>query len=265
MMPRSLRLPGAVPIARFTLTEALRGRLLLAALLVAATGVAVSVFLGEMAITESARIQGSALAAFSRLAAVGLVASFVVTGLAREQADKGLELLLSLPLPRSSYVVGKLGGYAVSGCLIAAIFSLPLLLYAPITNVAAWGFALALELLLIAAASLACTLVVGHTAVSLLLVTAFYALSRIMTSLLAITSSPVAPVDSAGFAIMSWTMRGLATLLPRLDQFGNADWLWQALPLSALLGQLGALSLHAMVYAMLLACIALFDFYRKNW
>lgn len=264
-MPISLRLPGAAAIARFTLTEALRGRLLLAALLVAATGVAVSAFLGEMAITESARIQGSALAAFSRLAAVGLLLSFVVTGLAREQADKGLELLLSLPLPRASYVLGKLAGYAVSGGLIAAIFSLPLFLYATPTNVVAWGVALTLELLLVAAAALACTLVVGHTALSLLLVTAFYALSRIMTSLLAITSSPVAPVDSAGFAVMSWTMRGLATLLPRLDQFGNADWLWHALPVSALLAQLGALSLHALIYAMFLACIALFDFYRKNW
>jgi ABC-type Na+ efflux pump permease subunit len=265
MLPFSLRLPGVLAIARFTFTEALRGRLLLAALLVAATGVAVSAFLGEMAITESARIQGSALAAFSRLAAVVLLLSFVVTGLAREQADKGLELLLSLPLPRSSYVLGKLAGYAVSGGLIALIFSLPLFLYAPPANVVAWGLALSLELLLVAAAALACTLVVGQSALSLLLVAAFYALSRIMTSLLAITSSPIAPADSAGFTVMRWTMQGLATLLPRMDQFGNADWLWHTVHLSTLLAQIGALSLHALIYAMFLACIALFDFYRKNW
>jgi hypothetical protein len=52
-------------------------------------------------VTESAQVQVSLLAAFFRFAAVFLVATFVVTSLVLEFNDKGLELVLALPLPRA--------------------------------------------------------------------------------------------------------------------------------------------------------------------
>lgn len=254
-------LPGVLTIARYVLAEALFGRLALAAILIAGAGMGVAWFAGEMAITESASIQGSALAAFLRIAAMLLVMSFVVSGLTREQADKGLELLLSLALPRASYVAGKLLGYIVLASLSAALFSLPLFLFAPALNVVAWSIALAFELAIVAAAAMACALVIGQTALCLLVVTAFYALSRIMPALLAITSSPVAPTGTLSFKIMSGTLRGIASMLPALDQFASAAWLWQG---HAVWWQLPAAAAQAAIYVPLLLLLAVFDFYRKN-
>jgi hypothetical protein len=254
-------LPGTGTIARFALIEALRGRLALAVVAVALLGLGIAVFLGEMAITEAARIQASALAAFNRLAAALLVVSFVISGITREQADKGLELLLSLAIPRASYVMGKLLGYMVLAWLTAIVFCAPLLLFAPVQNVAAWGLSLALELSLVVAAALACALVIGQSALSLLTVAAFYTLSRVMATILAITANPVGPIDSPGFRVMGWVMGAIAALLPGLDRFASAAWLWES---GAVWTHMPALLIQFVIYLPLLASIALFDFYRKN-
>ena len=102
----------ASTIAYYTLLEALRNRLMWLLGLIPLTGIAVSGFLGELAVTESAQVQVALLAAFFRLAAVFLVATFVVTSLVRELNYKGLGLVLALPLPRAGYVLGKLAGFA---------------------------------------------------------------------------------------------------------------------------------------------------------
>ena len=254
-------LPGTWTIARFALIEALRGKLAVAVVAVALLGLGISAFLGEMAITEGASIQGSVLAAFNRIAAAFMVVSFVIAGLTREQADKGLEMLLSQAIPRASYVIGKLTGYALLAWLTAAVFSAPLLLYAPPLNVAAWSLSLALELTLVAAAALACALVLGQSALSLLMVVAFYVLSRIMPSILAITASPVGPIDSPGFRVMGWVMGCIGALLPGLDRFASAVWLWDG---AAAWAQMPAILLQFVIYLPLLCSAALFDFYRKN-
>ena len=254
-------LPGTGTIARFALIEALRGRLAHAVIAVAVLGLGVALFLGEMAITEAARIQGSALAAFNRMAAALLVVSFVISGITREQADKGIEMLLSQAIPRASYVVGKLIGYTALAWLAAAVFSAPLMLFAPAENVVVWGVSLALELTLVVGAALACALVIGQSALSLLMVAAFYTLSRIMASILAITANPVGPIDSPSFRVMGWVMGALAALLPGLDRFASASWLWEG---SAAWSHLPALLIQFVIYLPLLAAVALFDFYRKN-
>ncbi len=253
--------PGTVTIARFALIEALRGKLALAVLAIALVGLGLALFLGEMAITEAAKIQGSALAAFNRVAAAILVVSFVIAGLTREQADKGIEMLLSQAIPRASYVLGKLAGYTALAWVTAALFSVPLLVFAPAPNAAAWALALALELTLAATAALACTLVLGQSALSLLMVAAFYTLSRVMASILAITANPMGPVDAWSFHVMGWVLRGIAALLPSLDRFASAAWLWEG---GAVWLHLPAVLIQFAIYLPLLAGIALFDFYRKN-
>ena len=252
---------GIVTIARYVLTEAVFGRLAIAAVAIASIGLGVAWFAGEVAITESASIQGSALAAFLRVAAMLMVVSFVVSGLTREQSDKGLELLLSLAIPRASYIAGKLIGYTALAWLIAAAFGLPLLAFAPAPNVAAWAIALGFELTIVAAAGLAAALVIGQSALCLLVVTAFYALSRIMPALLAITANPVAPTGSLSFTVMSASLHSIATLLPALDRFASATWLWQG---PAVWPQLAAAAVQFAIYVPLLMALAMFDFYRKN-
>ena len=57
-------------------------------------------FLSQVAITEAASLQASASAALLRACAIFLVAAHVVSSVAREANDKGLELALALPISR---------------------------------------------------------------------------------------------------------------------------------------------------------------------
>ena len=87
-------------------------------------------FLQAVAMTESNTIQSAVIAAVLRLAAVFIIVSFVVTSMVREANDKGLELILALPLPRASYFFGKLAGFFVVAIVLALLFGLPLALFA---------------------------------------------------------------------------------------------------------------------------------------
>jgi hypothetical protein len=97
----------AVTLARSVLLEPRRGGLpwLAAASLV--LGVAAAAFLSQVALTETVARQLAVLAALLRAAAVFLIAAQVTGATLREIQDKGLELMLSLPLSRSTHYHGR--------------------------------------------------------------------------------------------------------------------------------------------------------------
>ena len=132
-------------LARLTLLEAVRNRLLwlIAAAIVIAFGFAQ--FLNQIAITETREIQAALLAAFLRISAVFVVVAFVITSTVREFNDKVTELLLSLPMRRTSYFLGKFAGYALVGAILAPLCALPLALFAHPGGLAAWTVSLISE------------------------------------------------------------------------------------------------------------------------
>src|SRR6266567_1997642 len=105
-------------LARATLLEAVRNRLLWLAVIVVVIAFGLAQFLNQVAITESREIQTALLAAPLRVAAVFIVAVFVITSMVRELSDKITELLLSLPAPRSAYFFGKFAGYAIVAAIL---------------------------------------------------------------------------------------------------------------------------------------------------
>src|SRR3989304_5921012 len=99
-------------LAGFTLLEAARNRLFWLAATVVGVALGLAQFLNQVAITESLEIQVALLAALLRVAAVFIVATFIITSMVREANDKVTELMLSQPAPRSSYFLGNFAGYA---------------------------------------------------------------------------------------------------------------------------------------------------------
>ena len=134
---RHLAWHAAGVIARYTVLEALRNRLLWVVAATLAACLIIAGFLQAVAMTESAQIQAAILAAILRLSAVFIVVSFVVTSMVRETNDKGLELILALPLPRGSYFFGKLAGFTGASVVLALLFGSPLALFAPWPQVVA--------------------------------------------------------------------------------------------------------------------------------
>lgn len=250
----------SVTVARYTLVEALRSGLpwLAAACVVGVLGLAG--FLSQVAITEAAALQASASAALLRACAVFLIAAHVVASSAREANDKGLELALALPISRPAYYFGKLLGFACVGALLAALFSLPLLLWAKPLDIAAWWTSLAIEAALIAAAALFFASALTQTVAAIAATAGLYLLGRSMATVQAIAGGPLAG-DSPADHAARWLVDALALLLPRLDAVTRGDWLLYGAPTARDLAQmLAGLSL----YLLLLAAAGLFDFSRRN-
>ena len=253
--------PVAV-IAKFTIVEAMRNRLLLLLLLVTAISFAMVEFIGDLAITEHRVTQVAILAAFLRLCSVVVVAMFVVSSSVRELQDKTLEMILSMPIHRSQYYFGKLAGFVMAALLVSVVFGLLLLWYAPTDSVLIWSLSLFMELILVVALSLVMLFTFNQIPPALAGVFIIYIAARITTSIYLMVTYPILKQTSVAQKFMDGFIEMLTWLLPDLNRFTQTSWLtggvsdWSLL--APVLGQ-------TLIFLGLLSTIALFDFYRKNF
>jgi len=253
-------LGAGLAIARYTLLEALRNRLAWLLVLAAIGAVGLSGFLNELALTESRQLQAALLAAVLRLAAVFLIATFVVTSMVREANDKGLELLLALPMPRAVYLLGKLAGFAALAVLPALMFGALALFFATPAQAALWGASLLCELWIVAAFSLLCMLTLNQVLPAMAAACAFYLLARLIATLQLLGHSQ-AGAQAASQRVLNFGLDGIALLLPHLDGFTRTEWLLYRTGTAA---DLAAILVQTAVFVGLMTAAALFDLYRKN-
>jgi ABC-type transport system involved in multi-copper enzyme maturation permease subunit len=249
-------------IARYTVLEAWRNRLIVLVVVAVVLLTLLSLFARELAVTESGRLQTAILASTLRVASVFLVALYILIGLTREFNDKVLELMLSLDLPRPGYLMGKFLGFAIVALAVAAIVTVPVAVLAPIQAALAWGCSLALELLIIAALSVFCITTFTQPLPAAAFVTAFYLLARSITAIQLMSGSSLLGVDGFGQKASAVLADAFAIALPRMDAFTQTAWLVNdAGAQPALLN----IFLQTTVYVGLLLAAAMFDLYRKNF
>ena len=240
--------------------EALRSGLPWLAAAIILFAAALAAYLSQVAVTETRALQASILSALLRAGAVFLIATHVASSTLREINDKGLELMLALPLRRATQYLGRLGGHAASGTLLAVAFALPLLFWAPPAAVALWALSLACEAGLVVAASLFFSMTLSQLVPAMAATLGLYLLGRTITTIQAIASGPLAEPSIAS-AVERAAVDGIALLLPRLDNVTRSEWLLYGLPdTSAYAAALAGLVL----YAALLTAAGLFDFHRRS-
>ncbi|MES2324230.1 MAG: ABC transporter permease [Pseudomonadota bacterium] len=247
-------------IAYYTVLEALRNRLVWLIVAVALLAVGMGGFVASLALTESLPIQAALVAAFARLAAVFILATFVVTSMAREFADKGLELVLAMALPRAAYLAGKLLGYGAIALLPALLFGLLVLLFAPPLQAALWTVSLLCELWIVAGFSLLCVLSFRNVMAALSAAMAFYFAARSIAAFQALGKSQL---DDGLWSqhVIKAVFDVVGALLPRLDQFTRTDWLVYH---SGSAAELPAILVQTVLCMGVIGGAALFDLYRKN-
>jgi ABC-type transport system involved in multi-copper enzyme maturation permease subunit len=250
-------------IGRLTLLEARRNRLLWLALLVAAAGLMLAQFLTQVALTESDLIRITVTAALYRLAAVFIVATFTVTSVLREFADKGVDLTLSLPVSRASFALGKLTGFALYALALSVVFALALVLGAgaPLMQTFWWCASLACELILVAAMGTFCAFSLSGSTGAIAAVLGFYLLSRSVAAMQVIAAAPFASDLGVMHSLINHAADFLALLLPRLDLFSRSEWLTSAGPTG---GELAIVFGQALLYTILLGAATLIDLYRRE-
>jgi len=248
-----------VTLARSVLLEARRGGLPWLAVASLALGIAAAAFLSQVALTETLALQLAVLAALLRAAAVFLVAAQVAGATLREIQDKGLELMLSLPLSRSTHYLGRLAGFAACGALLSALFGLILLFWAPPAQAALWAVSLAFETALVAAAALFFAMTLSSVVAALAATAGLYLLARAMPAIQALAARPLAEETWAGW-LTRHAVDALAFVLPRVDAATRTDWLVYGVSANELLTALAGL----LLYLVLLTVAGLIDFHRRS-
>jgi ABC-type Na+ efflux pump permease subunit len=247
-------------LARSVLLEARRGGLPWLAAASLAVGLGGAAFLSQVALTDTAALQLAVLAALLRACAVFLIAAQVTATTLREIQDKGLELMLSLPLSRSTHYLGRLLGFVACGAALAAAFALPLLAWAPPGAVALWGLSLACELALVAAAELFFAMTLAQLVAALAATLGLYLLARSIGAIQAIAGGPLAEASAAD-RVARTALDAVGLLLPRLDGVTQTGWLlYEAPALPVYAWSLAELA----VFALLLTAAGLFDFHRRS-
>jgi ABC-type transport system involved in multi-copper enzyme maturation permease subunit len=247
-------------IARYTFREGVRNRLfaLTCVGLVCAFGLAE--FAAELAVTGGRQNSAALLGAGMRLFTACAVCLFVITSTVREFNDKGVELILSLPIPRHAWLLGKYLGFLALALVIVAATGALLLLYSPPAAIGAWMLSMACELAILVAASLLCLLTFGNVTVAFVLVAAFYFLARCIDAIVLISMSPILQSGSVAQEFMTLLVKTLAFVLPELHRFTSGGWLVYG----AGTAELGAVLAQTLIYVPLLLAAALFDLYRKD-
>src|SRR3954470_7413884 len=246
-------------LARLVLLEARRGGLPWLALASILLSAVLALFLSQVAVTESVSLQIAIVAAVLRASAVFLIATHVAASTAREINEKGLELMLALPLSRSRQYLGRLAGFGACGIFVAIVFALPLALLAP-TRVMAWGASLAVETALVAAIALFFSMTLAQLVPALAATAGVYVLARIMPSIRLISEGPLAN-DSPVQLAARWIVDGVALLLPPLDAMTRTEWLVYDPPSAR---AYAAALAGASLYGALIAAAGLFDFHRRS-
>lgn len=251
-----------ITIGRFVALEAWRTRLPWITVTALAITVGVSLFVKELAITESFRVQIAFLAGIARLSAVFITSLYVVSTMAREFNDRVADLTLALELPRSSYLLGKLLGYGAIAIVISLAAGSLLLPLAGGSGLLAWTCSLALELMIVVTLSLFCIITFNQVMPAAGFVLAFYVLARSVGAAQLISASPLLANQGLAHRFADGVLHALAFVLPELDRFTQTTWLVHGG------GNLGSLSMslgQTVVYVPLLAAAALFDFHRRNF
>lgn len=249
-------------IARYTLLEALRNRLLWLALTIACIAFGLSAFLGDVAITEHTQIQIAVLAALLRISGVVMLALIVVTTVLREMQDKSLDLLLAMDISRSSYYFGKLAGFSIISLLLALLFSTLLLVYNQALGVLWWGISFYCELLLVTCLGLVMLFTFKQIPAAISAVFLIYVTARSIAAVQLMAENPLVPSTDISQTFINGFVELLSWLLPSLHQFTRSEWLlYGANNIAELITVLG----QTLVYGVLLSMVALFDFYRKNF
>jgi ABC-type transport system involved in multi-copper enzyme maturation permease subunit len=248
-------------IAKYSIWEAIRDKFLLFILTGVVVFFCISLFIGELAITEGAQMQSATLASILRLFSVFTIGLFVITSMIREFNDKGFELIISHPVPRASYYFGKFTGFSVVALLIALMSAFCLCFYVPVNAALIWSFSLFCELLIIISLSLLCLFSFNSITISFSVVIAFYVLSRSIEAIQLISDSPILAIGSMSHKFMNGLLDVIAYLIPDLYKFTQTEWLIYQTDfksnIAIVIGQ-------TLIYIILISSVALFDLYRKE-
>lgn len=247
-------------VAHYTALEAIRTRTLHVGATALAAWLALTLFAGELAVTENVRMRTALFAGGARLILVFVVCLYVAQSIAREHGDRSVELILGRAVARSEYYLGKFVGCAVIALTLAVLAAVVPLREVSACAALAWGIGLTLELIVAIALTLFAASSIGQLLPALTTSLAFYVLGRASDSILNLAHASTVNGADPTTRIVVACADLLVRLIPDLSRFAPTD---------TLLGESSGSTLtyatcQTLLYCMILLCAGILDLRRKD-
>lgn len=250
------------PLFRYILMAAMRDRFFLSLIGILVVSISLAVFFGSSVITEQQQFaRGFAAYGFRLFGVISLV--FFVVGYIRRCFDnRDIEYLLSRPVSRIGFVLTHSAAFSALGLITAFILGgTTLLLEIGTQNysgVLVWWLSLAAEFIIMANVAMFFAFVMGSATACMLVVFAFYLLSRLMGEILGILHKSAEGV----FLVLGKLMETISIFIPRLDLMGQTKWILYGPPaeisIPFVLGQ-------AAIFTALIVGATCLDMHRRQF
>lgn len=250
------------PLFRYILMAAMRDRLFLSLVGILVIVISLSVFFGSSVLTEQDQFARSFAAFGFRLFGVICLVLFTVTYIRRCFENRDIDYLLSRPVGRIRFILTHAAAFSALALMAALLLGgVTMALEAGNLHegVWLWWISIAAEFIIMANVAMFFAFVMGSPTACLLIVFAFYLLSRLMGEILGI----LAKGGGEGiFGLLSKIMEMISIFIPRLDLMGQTKWILYGVPpeisLPFILGQCG-------VFVALVIGATCLDMHRRQF
>jgi hypothetical protein len=250
---------------RYAILTAIRDLLYVGLLLAFLFVIALSIFIGGTALAEQRQMSIVYIATSTRIIFVVGMILFVCFHIRRMFDNKEINMILSMPISRLSFVLS----YCLGFICVAILAILPVFLFLFLffsINLAGtlfWALSVLMEVMLVIAFALASAFILGSATTSALACFGFYVLSRIIGFFIASLAIPESLYSDSKLSIfMIALLKGISALLPRLDFYGKSSWLVYGV---GGVQEVWLCVLQFLPYFGLLLAVAVFDIKRKDF
>ncbi|MCB2082245.1 MAG: hypothetical protein KDD76_06365 [Rickettsiales bacterium] len=223
----------------------------------------ISRFLADTAVVEQRQMELAYMAGSIRaILVLGLIV-FICYHVRRSFENKEVDVLLSRPITRETFVFSYWLGFA----LVALLLVLPMvagigwLLHLNMPGLMQWSLTLLLELWIVVAFGLFCSLILKSSVISVLLTIGFYIISRMMGFFLYVFERESEEIKTMMDAFRE-ALRLIYYIVPRLDMNAKSNWLIYGIGSETHLILPVA---QAVVYVPLILLMAIYDFRRQQF
>lgn len=250
-------------ILKYIFLAGIRDRLYIGLFFTLIASFSFSLFLGSTSLVENQQTAAVYIAGSSRaILAIGMIL-FVCLNVNRAFENKEVEFIISKSISREQFILGYLFGFFIAASLIIVplITAIFLITDADKFGILLWSISLILELLILISFSLLSSLILKNSFSAILISFGFYIISRLMGVFVLAIKIPES-IAQAKNQFLEVSLKLLSAVFPRLDLFGQSDWLIYGL---SSFGNFKIILFQSSIYIPLLIFMSFHDFKKKQF
>lgn len=224
------------PLFRYIIMAAARDRFFLSLLGILVIVICLSMFFGSSALTEQTQFARTFAAFGFRFFGVVSLVFFIVGYVRRCFENRDIEYLLSRPMGRISFILTHAAAFSFLAFLTAFVLGGMTILFETgslQSGAFLWWVSLAAEFVIMANVAMFFSFVITSWTACMLIVFAFYLLSRLIGEIIGILSKTG---GEGMIVVLAKTMELISIFIPRLDLMGQTKWLLYGMPPEISLG-----------------------------